>query len=79
MSMHLFTHTPTLPQASSADNQDSRIQLLSAYENGSVTLWRYTRTDKLTSVEGIGWEALWSVKLHVESGLPFRFSSRTFQ
>ena len=75
MSMHLFAISPTVPPASSADNQDSQIQLLSAYENGSVTLWRFTRTDKQTSVEGIGWEALWSVKLHVESGLPFQFDS----
>jgi hypothetical protein len=61
MSMNLFTAS------------ERQLQLLSAYENGGVTLWRYTRTDKQTSVEGIGWEAIWSVKLHVESGLHFWF------
>jgi hypothetical protein len=75
MSMHLFTASATALQPSSSKNCESKIQLLCAYENGGVTLWRYTRTDKQTSVEGIGWEAIWSVKLHVESGLlPVFFS-----
>jgi hypothetical protein len=69
MSMHLFTASATALQPSSSKCYESRIQLLCAYENGGVTLWKYTRTDKQTSVEGIGWEAIWSVKLHVESGL----------
>jgi len=69
MSMHLFTASATALQPSSSKSCESKIQLLCAYENGGVTLWRYTRTDKQTSVEGIGWEAIWSVKLHVESGL----------
>jgi len=69
MSMHLFTISTTAFQPSSSKSYESQIQLLCAYENGGVTLWRYTRTDKQTSVEGIGWEAIWSVKLHVESGL----------
>jgi len=60
MAMHLFS----APSASSSPNP---LRLLCAYENGSVTLWSFTRTDKQTSVEGIGWEAIWSVKLHVES------------
>ncbi|KZT02625.1 WD-40 repeat-containing protein [Laetiporus sulphureus 93-53] len=44
-----------------------QLRLLCAYENGSVTMWGYTRLDKETSVEGIGWDSLWNVKLHVES------------
>ncbi|KAG6873023.1 hypothetical protein C0992_009167 [Termitomyces sp. T32_za158] len=39
------------------------LKLLCAYESGSVTLRRYTRTDKPTSVEGAGWEIIWDVKL----------------
>ena len=69
MSMHLFTASVTAPQPSSSKSYESQIQLLCAYENGGVTLWRYIRTNKQTSVEGIGGEAIWSVKLHVESGL----------
>jgi len=41
--------------------------LLCAYEDGSVALRRYARTDKQISVEGIGWEVVWSVKLHAEA------------
>ncbi|KIM84143.1 hypothetical protein PILCRDRAFT_818460 [Piloderma croceum F 1598] len=67
MSMHLFTASATAPHPSSSKSYESQIQLLCAYENGGVTLWRYIRTNKQTSVEGIGWEAIWSVKLHVES------------
>jgi hypothetical protein len=72
MSIHLFAVNAASPQPSSSNSSDLKVQLLSGYENGSVTLWRFTRTDKQTSVEGIGWEAVWSVKLHVESGLLFQ-------
>jgi|SRR5882762_3689940 hypothetical protein len=73
MSMHLLAMTAVSPPASGSN--DFRIQLLCAYENGSVTLWRFIRTDKQTSVEGIGWEAIWTAKLHVESGVSFQFCS----
>lgn len=75
MSLHLFSVSAASLQPSSSDSPASQIQLLTGYENGSVALWRFTRTDRQTSVEGIGWEAIWNVKLHVESGLPLRLSS----
>jgi len=61
MSMHLYeaTHPHTSGRTS--------LRLLCGYENGTVTCWGYTRTDKETSIEGIGWEPLWNVRLHVES------------
>ncbi|CCM03104.1 uncharacterized protein FIBRA_05224 [Fibroporia radiculosa] len=65
MGMHLFQ----VPYPHSSERQ--QLRLLCAYENGSVTSWGYMRTDKETSVEGVGWEAIWSVKLHVESGALF--------
>lgn len=43
------------------------LRLLTAYEDGSVALREYTRGD-VPSVEGAGWAALWSVRLHGESG-----------
>lgn len=68
MAMHLLSTFSTSSQPSGTGSQNQGLRLLCAYENGSVTLWSFTRTDKQTSVEGIGWEALWSVKRHVESG-----------
>ncbi|OBZ72030.1 ASTRA-associated protein 1 [Grifola frondosa] len=61
MSMHLFeaAHPHIVGQI--------QLRLLCGYENGSVSMWAYTRRDKETSVEGIGWDSLWSVKLHVET------------
>lgn len=44
-----------------------QLRLLCAYENGNVTMWGHTRADKDKSVEGIGWENIWTSKLHVES------------
>lgn len=46
--------------------------LLTAFENGSVTLWarRQPLDGELPlqkSVEGKGWDSLWNRKLHVES------------
>lgn len=64
MSLHLFT----TPGASSSGNV---LQLLCAFENGSVALSRFNSSVKQTSVEGVGWETIWSVKLHVESGEVF--------
>ncbi|KAF9805046.1 hypothetical protein IEO21_09207 [Rhodonia placenta] len=45
----------------------TQLRLLCAYENGGVTAWGYTRSDRETSVEGAGWESIWNVRLHVES------------
>ncbi|OSD06412.1 WD-40 repeat-containing protein [Trametes coccinea BRFM310] len=61
MSMHLSS----VPHPHAADR--ARLRLLCGYENGSVTMWGYVRDDKEISIEGIGWEALWTVRLHVES------------
>ena len=63
MSLHLYEacHPHTSGPGS--------LRLLSAYENGAVTCWGYTRSDKAVSVEGMGWDSLWSVRLHVESGM----------
>ncbi|TFK49603.1 WD-40 repeat-containing protein [Heliocybe sulcata] len=55
MSMHLF------------QSADAELRILMGYEDGSVSLSRYARKDKKTSVEGIGWEAIWTTKLHLES------------
>ncbi|EMD34181.1 hypothetical protein CERSUDRAFT_98111 [Gelatoporia subvermispora B] len=61
MSLHLFE----APHPHISGRLQTR--LLCAYESGGVTMWAYTRTDRATSIEGIGWESLWTVKLHVES------------
>ncbi|KAL6299266.1 WD-40 repeat-containing protein [Sparassis latifolia] len=61
MSMHLFE----VAHPSISDR--TQLRLLCAYENGSVAMWEYIRTDKETSIEGIGWERVWEVKLHVET------------
>ena len=59
MSMHLFQS----PQVSA----NMQLCLLLAYENGSVSLVvRHEATEK--SIEGRGWERVWTVKSHVESG-----------
>ena len=47
---------------------DRVLSLITSYENGSVKLWRYRNVEKERSIEGLGWECLWSFKLHVESG-----------
>lgn len=71
MSMHLL---------STSDTNDSTtgLRLLASYESGSVMMWEYKNTNKPKSIEGIGWERLWTVKLHVESGLTSCFSSLFF-
>ncbi|KAI0649353.1 WD-40 repeat-containing protein [Trametes meyenii] len=61
MSMHLSS----VPHPHAAGR--ARLRLLCGYENGSVTMWDYTREDKEASIEGIGWAPLWTVRLHVES------------
>src|SRR4051794_6753688 len=62
MSIHLFEwQHPSI--------SDRRLlRLLAGYENGSVTLWQKNATDRDRTVEGRGWDSIWSVKLHVESG-----------
>lgn len=65
MSMHLFVYAH--PNVS--DNR--QLRLLCSYENGSVTMFAFTRKGRDTSIEGIGWDTLWTVKLHVESGKHF--------
>lgn len=62
MSMHL------LPAADGTSYSHRALSLISSYENGSVKLWKYRNVAKERSIEGIGWECLWSSKLHVESG-----------
>lgn len=49
-------------------NSHRGLSLISSYENGSVKLWKYRNIAKERSIEGIGWECVWSSKLHVESG-----------
>ncbi|KAI9513313.1 WD40 repeat-like protein [Russula earlei] len=62
MSMHLLS-TPV-----GATIMDERaLSLITSYEDGSVKLWRYRNVEKERSIEGVGWECLWSFKLHVES------------
>lgn len=67
MAVHLFNVPAAHSQASSSKQLADELRLLCAYEDGSVNLRRFALTDKQTSVEGIGWESLWTVKLHVES------------
>ncbi|KAF8602882.1 WD40 repeat-like protein [Ceratobasidium sp. AG-I] len=45
----------------------THMRVLAAYESGTVTLWSRGLSDKLTSVEGNGWENVWSVKHHLEA------------
>jgi hypothetical protein len=65
MSLHLFD-SPTFSEATSS-KRSTELRLLCAYENGSVELRRFSRKDKQTSVEGQGWDSIWSIKLHVEA------------
>ena len=51
MSLHLFA-------------REDILHILIAYENGTVTL---RTSGRAKSVEGLGWEVVWSVKLHVEA------------
>ncbi|KAL4252581.1 WD40-repeat-containing domain superfamily protein [Abortiporus biennis] len=73
MSMHLLEHVH--PNSSG----DTQLRLLCAYENGSVTMWGYMRKGKPISIEGIGWDPLWTAKVHVESVMATAVSrDRTF-
>lgn len=67
MSLHLF-HVPH-----SSGSEPSQLRLLVAYESGEVCLFEYSNTQKERSVEGVGWDKLWSSKLHVETGIQTSF------
>ncbi|KAG6910081.1 hypothetical protein DXG01_013133 [Tephrocybe rancida] len=64
MSLHVFKVAQDTPSSSKAGNE---LRLLCAYESGSVTLRKYARVDKVTSVEGTGWETIWDTKVHAET------------
>ncbi|CAA7267117.1 unnamed protein product [Cyclocybe aegerita] len=70
MSLSLY-HQPIDPSSSSIHG---RLRVLVAYENGSVVLREYTRTAKAASIEGEGWDVVWSAKLHNESIMAMRVS-----
>ena len=65
MSMHLYLSERE--GVSKTALPTTNLRLLCAYENGSVINWKYTRKEKVKSVEGAGWEKIWNVKLHTES------------
>ncbi|KAK0433421.1 WD40-repeat-containing domain protein [Armillaria borealis] len=54
MSLHLF-------------KRDGALRILIAYESGNVALREFDKSDKTTSVEGLGWKVLWKMKLHAEA------------
>jgi hypothetical protein len=62
MGLHLFTFH-------SDHNGTQELRILCAYENGGVTLRKYARINQSTSVEGEGWEVLWTSKLHAETSV----------
>ncbi|KAI0303688.1 WD40 repeat-like protein [Multifurca ochricompacta] len=68
MSMHLFP-TPYGARriSDTASNSHRALSLICSYENGSVKLWQYQNIEKERSIEGIGWNCVWSFKLHGES------------
>ena len=68
MSLKLLSTKETSP---SSPLNAGVVQLLAAYESGTVKLWAYdpSRNEgRSTSVEGLGWRSMWEVKVHVESG-----------
>jgi len=71
MSMHLYLSGTESGQGALPT---TNLRLLCAYESGSVILWKYTRKEKVKSVQGTGWEMVWNVKLHVESVMAMRVS-----
>ncbi|KAG9039927.1 ASTRA complex subunit [Tulasnella sp. JGI-2019a] len=70
MSLHLMS----VPHPSSS-SKAPQLRVLTAYENGGVCLWAYTKDDDAISIEGRGWEALWQVKAHVESVMALAVTS----
>ena len=78
MSLHLFTVPREQSVPSSSSKLTDELRLLCAYENGGVTLRRYAQPEKHKSVEGVGWEIMWSIKLHVESSMLFHWNAPFF-
>jgi len=58
--MHLL---PAPGATDGTSNSHRALSLISSYENGSVKLWKYRNVAKERSIEGIGWECVWSSKL----------------
>ncbi|EUC57621.1 WD-40 repeat protein laccaria bicolor-like protein, putative [Rhizoctonia solani AG-3 Rhs1AP] len=54
MSLHIF-------------QTETHMRILAAYESGNVTLWARSLSDKPRSIEGNGWNIVWSVKYHLEA------------
>ncbi|CAE7159608.1 unnamed protein product [Rhizoctonia solani] len=46
---------------------ETHTRILAAYESGTVTLWTRSLSDKPRSIEGNGWNSIWSVKHHLEA------------
>lgn len=70
MSMHCFLDVNQPASSSSTRSTPATaLRLICAYESGAVTLRRYTRSERPKSVEGQGWEVVWTTKTHVESGM----------
>lgn len=71
------TSNPGGGLASTSRDPTPTLNLLSAYENGSVQLRRYTpprnnerRRGPYRTIEGRGWQVTWSYKAHNETGKP---------
>jgi len=63
MSLHL--HRAPHPSTSTA----TELRILMAFEAGNVECWTFRPTHgKPHSIEGVGWEQLWNVRFHAESG-----------
>ncbi|KAL1730022.1 WD40-repeat-containing domain protein [Schizophyllum commune] len=62
MSLHLFRTT-----APTSSPSTSNLRLLSAYEHGGVILRQCTAPVGQKTVEGKGWDVVWSSKVHAES------------
>jgi hypothetical protein len=60
MALHLL-HVP------STTSSKLQLKLVAAYEDGSVALYMFSAKDRQTSVEGVGWDRIWTSKIHKES------------
>ncbi|KAK0232842.1 WD-40 repeat-containing protein [Armillaria fumosa] len=65
MSLHLYKH-------------DDVLRILIAYESGNVVLREFVKSDRITSVEGLGWKVLWKVKLHAEAIMAMAVTNDNF-
>lgn len=59
MSLHLFRKS---------GRGDSTLQLLCAYENGHVALFKYEGDQPAPTFQGNGWVCAWNIKIHADSG-----------